>query len=136
MQWNDFISWLRERGVLHLIPGLFARVDDFDVWVDDEDGRSPVPESERHTFFDDPLFCFAALDADERLHLIVVEASNPVFGHAAHGIDYRLWTEVVMERLAPHRLRMTLGRVDSGQAGALAAWMERHGLMLPQLAIL
>lgn len=135
MQWNDFITWLRERGIMHLIPGLFANVDDFDVWVDDEDGHEPLPKEHRDNFFNHPLFCFAALDSQDHLQLLVVESTDFTHDLPTNGIDYRPWTEVVLERLAPHRLRMTLGRVYSGEAGELAAWLERKDLTLQQLVI-
>ncbi len=138
MQWNDFVSWLRERGVMHMIPGLFANVDEIDVWADDDDGHYPLTtESEKNNSVVNPLFCFAACDAEDRLQVLVVEAfDQEEFGLPPSGIDYRIWIEVVMECLAPHRLRITFGPVSSGETGELATWMERKGLTLQQLAVL
>lgn len=135
MQWDDFITWLRERGVMRLIPGLFANVDDIEVWADDDDGHRPLRESEKNNSVASPLFCFAALDAEGRLQLLVVETLDPE-SVPVNGIDYRDWEEVVMERLAPHRLRITMGPVTWGEAGELAAWMHRKSLTIQQLAVL
>jgi hypothetical protein len=129
MQWDDFIIWLRARGVMRMIPGLFANVDEIDVWADDDDGHRPLTDTQKDGSISNPLFCFAARDAAGRLQLLVVEALDPQ-DMPFNGIDYRTWEEVVMERLAPHRMRITLGRAESGHAGELAAWLERKGLTL------
>ncbi|NMP24596.1 hypothetical protein [Sulfobacillus harzensis] len=110
----------------------------FEVWADGEDGHRPLmTELEKDNSVGNPLFCFAALDADERLQLLLVDSLDVEnVGYPLDGIDYRIWTEVVLERLAPERLRITFGRVSQGKSGELAEWLTRKGLTLEQLAIL
>lgn len=136
MSWNDFIAWLRERGIMRLVPGLFANADDFEVWLDDGDGLPQLLTDDKNNLVDKPLFCVAAADDADHLQLLVVEAYDPDIGFPRGGVDYRTWNEVTIECLSPNKIRMTIGPVNWGETGELAAWMHRKGLTLEQLSIL